>query len=294
MLPDGLHYVDSWIVDDDAFDRCFQLMETDDPSLFDRVARELARPRRLRSVPSHQLGRRRAAGWRDMDGRELSVSHLGRAVRPRSSAVRGSSSSPDPSVRLVAVGSVAGRGRGGRRVRRDRGRGGRRDSGRDRGRGRRLWVRDRSTGEQCGDDVGDERRAGPGGGEVDVHRVDVRRRVVGLPWCSPTRRPRTAAGRCTTAAARSSTSPGGRTGRFPTRACVVRNTTGRPPARRNASAQLFCKRDLSYRPASFVPNATTTTSPSAAASAHDFSNVSPDGAHVSLPGIRASYNINGR
>jgi hypothetical protein len=33
MLPDGLHYVDSWIVDD-AFDRCFQLMETDDPSLF--------------------------------------------------------------------------------------------------------------------------------------------------------------------------------------------------------------------------------------------------------------------
>ena len=35
MLPDGLHYVDSWIVDDDAFDRCFQLMETDDPSLFD-------------------------------------------------------------------------------------------------------------------------------------------------------------------------------------------------------------------------------------------------------------------
>jgi len=35
MLPDGLRYVDSWIVDDDALDRCFQLMETDDPSLFD-------------------------------------------------------------------------------------------------------------------------------------------------------------------------------------------------------------------------------------------------------------------
>jgi hypothetical protein len=35
MLPDGLRYVDSWIVDDGAFDRCFQLMETDDPSLFD-------------------------------------------------------------------------------------------------------------------------------------------------------------------------------------------------------------------------------------------------------------------
>ena len=35
MLPDGLRYVDSWIVDDDALDRCFQLMETDDPALFD-------------------------------------------------------------------------------------------------------------------------------------------------------------------------------------------------------------------------------------------------------------------
>ena len=35
MLPDGLRYIDSWIVDDDALDRCFQLMETDDPSLFD-------------------------------------------------------------------------------------------------------------------------------------------------------------------------------------------------------------------------------------------------------------------
>ncbi|HEX6697102.1 MAG TPA: DUF3303 family protein [Solirubrobacteraceae bacterium] len=34
MLPAGLHYLDSWVVDD-ALDRCFQLMETDDPSLFD-------------------------------------------------------------------------------------------------------------------------------------------------------------------------------------------------------------------------------------------------------------------
>src|SRR5689334_25152394 len=33
MLPDGLRYVDSWI--DERLDRCFQLMETDDPSLFD-------------------------------------------------------------------------------------------------------------------------------------------------------------------------------------------------------------------------------------------------------------------
>ena len=34
MLPTGLEYVDSWI-DERGLDRCFQLMQTDDPSLFD-------------------------------------------------------------------------------------------------------------------------------------------------------------------------------------------------------------------------------------------------------------------
>jgi len=34
MLPDGLVYLDSW-VDERRLDRCFQLMEADDPSLFD-------------------------------------------------------------------------------------------------------------------------------------------------------------------------------------------------------------------------------------------------------------------
>ena len=34
ILPDGLRYIDSWVVDGEL-DRCFQLMETDDPSLFD-------------------------------------------------------------------------------------------------------------------------------------------------------------------------------------------------------------------------------------------------------------------
>jgi len=34
MLPDGLHYVDSWILDDGRLDRCFQLMETSNPDLF--------------------------------------------------------------------------------------------------------------------------------------------------------------------------------------------------------------------------------------------------------------------
>jgi len=32
MLPDGLKYVDSWV--EANFDRCFQLVECDDPQLF--------------------------------------------------------------------------------------------------------------------------------------------------------------------------------------------------------------------------------------------------------------------
>jgi hypothetical protein len=34
MLPPGLEYVDSWI-DGTTLDRCFQLMETEEPGLFD-------------------------------------------------------------------------------------------------------------------------------------------------------------------------------------------------------------------------------------------------------------------
>jgi uncharacterized protein DUF3303 len=34
LLPPGLHYRDSW-VDERSLDRCFQLMETDEPGLFD-------------------------------------------------------------------------------------------------------------------------------------------------------------------------------------------------------------------------------------------------------------------
>jgi hypothetical protein len=33
MLPYGLVYIDSWI--DESLERCFQLMEADDPALFD-------------------------------------------------------------------------------------------------------------------------------------------------------------------------------------------------------------------------------------------------------------------
>ena len=35
MLPDGLRHVDSWVVDGVPMDRCFQLMETDVPSLLE-------------------------------------------------------------------------------------------------------------------------------------------------------------------------------------------------------------------------------------------------------------------
>ena len=34
MLPDGLNYVQSWV--DAGFERCFQLMECDDPLLFEQ------------------------------------------------------------------------------------------------------------------------------------------------------------------------------------------------------------------------------------------------------------------
>ena len=33
MLPEGLQYIDSWI--EENLNRCFQLMETDDPRLFE-------------------------------------------------------------------------------------------------------------------------------------------------------------------------------------------------------------------------------------------------------------------
>ena len=35
LLPDGLGYVDSWVVDESPLRTCYQLMETDDPSLLE-------------------------------------------------------------------------------------------------------------------------------------------------------------------------------------------------------------------------------------------------------------------
>ena len=52
MAPDGLVYVGSWI--EANFDRCFQLMEADDPSLFDEwFAAYVEDRRRDRDVLHH-------------------------------------------------------------------------------------------------------------------------------------------------------------------------------------------------------------------------------------------------
>jgi Protein of unknown function (DUF3303) len=49
MLPPGLEYVDSWI--EERLGRCFQLMETDDPSLFERWTGEWSDLVRFEIVP---------------------------------------------------------------------------------------------------------------------------------------------------------------------------------------------------------------------------------------------------
>jgi hypothetical protein len=49
LLPEGLGYVSSWV--DLEFKRCFQLMETDDPSLFAGWIREWADLAEFEVVP---------------------------------------------------------------------------------------------------------------------------------------------------------------------------------------------------------------------------------------------------
>jgi uncharacterized protein DUF3303 len=49
MLPSGLLYIDSWI--DEGLERCFQLMETDDPSLLDTWMAEWSDLVRFEVVP---------------------------------------------------------------------------------------------------------------------------------------------------------------------------------------------------------------------------------------------------
>lgn len=49
MLPAGLEYVDSWV--DERLERCFQLMETDDPALIDAWIAEWSDLVRFEVVP---------------------------------------------------------------------------------------------------------------------------------------------------------------------------------------------------------------------------------------------------
>ena len=49
MLPPGLEYVDSWI--DESLERCFQLMETDEPALIDEWIAKWSDLARFEVVP---------------------------------------------------------------------------------------------------------------------------------------------------------------------------------------------------------------------------------------------------
>ena len=49
MLPPGLLYLDSWI--DERLDRCFQLMETKDPTLLERWTAEWSDLVRFEIIP---------------------------------------------------------------------------------------------------------------------------------------------------------------------------------------------------------------------------------------------------
>ena len=63
MLPAGLDYVDSWI--DASLERCFQLMETDEPALFDEWIRRWADLVEFEVVPvltSHEASAKAARG----------------------------------------------------------------------------------------------------------------------------------------------------------------------------------------------------------------------------------------
>ncbi|MDD9945465.1 MAG: DUF3303 family protein [Myxococcales bacterium] len=35
MLPEGVRFIDSWIVDDDRLDVCYEVVDADDPALLD-------------------------------------------------------------------------------------------------------------------------------------------------------------------------------------------------------------------------------------------------------------------
>jgi len=63
MLPEGLVYLDSWI--DESLVRCFQLMETDDPSLFDEWTSNWSDLARFEVVPVIDSAEAAARALRD-------------------------------------------------------------------------------------------------------------------------------------------------------------------------------------------------------------------------------------
>ena len=71
MLPEGLKYLDSWVVADDRLDRCFQLMETDDPALFDEWLdnwRDLGTFELFPVITSAEAASRVSVDWEGGDG----------------------------------------------------------------------------------------------------------------------------------------------------------------------------------------------------------------------------------
>ena len=66
MLPEGLHFIDSWVVADARLDTCFQLMETDDPELFREWTAQWDDLTDFRIVPvvsSAEAAARAGIGW---------------------------------------------------------------------------------------------------------------------------------------------------------------------------------------------------------------------------------------
>ena len=66
MLPEGVRYLDSWVVDDEGLDRCFQLMETDDPALLEQWCRrweDLVGFEVLPVVTSSEAAARAGVAW---------------------------------------------------------------------------------------------------------------------------------------------------------------------------------------------------------------------------------------
>jgi hypothetical protein len=75
MLPEGLRYIDSWVVNDGRLDRCFQVMETDDPELLNSWRAQWADLVDFQVLPvikSGEAARRAASGGTAADDRRFS------------------------------------------------------------------------------------------------------------------------------------------------------------------------------------------------------------------------------